>query len=136
MFHAPDGPPGTSLSFHWLAVHWLPLYETMLPLVYVLLGDQACAVQLPLPPPPPPPPVGVGVGVGVGGGGGVTDVFLANATVKAVKSHGFYATLLHSLERLPLLVGGWHCRSRFTDQKVYRLMPLLSAKLSTVWKSL
>jgi hypothetical protein len=24
LFHAPDEPPGTSSSFHWLAVHWSP----------------------------------------------------------------------------------------------------------------
>src|SRR5581483_8171355 len=101
----------------------------MLPDEYDWLFTQAAAVQ-----PPPPPPVGGG---DVGGGGGwVTGAFLANATVYAVKSHGFCATPLHSLDRLPLLSGGLHCRSRFTDQNVYLLIPLLCAKLSTVWKSL
>ena len=53
-----------------------------------------------------------------------------------MKSHGFCVTLLHSLEVLPLLSGGLHCRSRFTDQNVKRLRPLFCTKLSTVWKSL
>ncbi len=53
-----------------------------------------------------------------------------------MKSHAFCVTLLHSLEVLPLLSGGLHCRSRLTDQNVNRLIPLLCAKLSTVWKSL
>jgi hypothetical protein len=42
--------------------------------------------------------VGVGVGVGVGLGGGEGEVWFANATVNAVKSQGFWATPLHSLE--------------------------------------
>ena len=40
--------------------------------------------------------MGVGVGVGLGGGDG--EVWFANATVNAVKSQGFWATPLHSLE--------------------------------------
>jgi hypothetical protein len=53
-----------------------------------------------------------------------------------VKFHGFCVTLPHSLDKDPLLLGGLHSRSRLTDQKVYRPSPLLSAKFSTVWKSL
>src|SRR5450755_3676140 len=83
--------------------------------------------------------VGVGVGladgVGVGVGGEVADVWLANATVYAVKSQGFCVTLLQSLEVTPLFTG-LHSRSRLTDQNVYLLRPELSAKASTVWKSL
>jgi hypothetical protein len=78
--------------------------------------------------------VGLGeVGVGLGE---ATDVFSAKATVYAVKSHEFCGTLLHSLDVTSLLSGGLHCRSRLTDQNVNLLIPELSAKLSTVWKSL
>src|SRR5215472_7285526 len=77
----------------------------------------------------------VGVGVGDGVGGGVGEVLLANATVYVLNAHGFCGTLLHSLDRLPLLSRGLHCRSRLTDQNVNRLIPEFSAKLSTVWKS-
>ena len=85
----------------------------------------------------PPGGVGVGdVGVGVGVGGGEGEVLLANATVYVVNSQEFCGTLLHSLDRLPLLFGGLHCRSRLTDQNVNRLSPEFSAKFSTVWKSL
>jgi hypothetical protein len=80
--------------------------------------------------------VGVAVGVGVGVGVGLGEVLFANATVYAVKSQGFCATLLQSEDVTSLLSTGSHSRSRFTDQNVYRLMPTLSAKLSTVWKSL
>ena len=58
----------------------------------------------------------VGVGVGVGVGVKVTVVFWANATVKAVKSQGFWVTLLHSLDRERWLIGGLHARSRLIDQ--------------------
>ena len=64
------------------------------------------------------------------------EVLFANATVYAVKSQGFCATLLQSEDVTSLLSTGSHSRSRFTDQNVYRLIPTLSAKLSTVWKSL
>ena len=57
-----------------------------------------------------------GVGVGVGGGGG--GVAPANCTMILVKSQSFWGTLLHVPERLPLLSGGLHWRSRLTDQKV------------------
>jgi hypothetical protein len=84
-----------------LAVHLLPPYDTTLPETYAWFDTQAAAEQ------PPELDVGVGVGVGVGDdvvgvgvgvGEDVTDVFLANATVYAVKSHGFCVTLLHSLD--------------------------------------
>ena len=52
------------------------------------------------------------------------------------QSQGFWVTLLHSLEVDPLLLGGLHSRSRLTDQNVYLLIPELSAKFSTAWKSL
>jgi hypothetical protein len=73
-------------------------------------------------------------GVVVGGGptGGVAP---ANSASYLVKSQLFWVTLEQVPESVPLLSGGLHSRSRFTDQNEYRPRPTLSAQESTDWKS-
>ena len=70
------------------------------------------------------------VGVEVTGG-----VAPANSASYLVKSQLFCVTLEQLPESVPLLSGGLHSRSRFTDQNEYRPRPTPSAQVSTVWKS-
>ena len=60
-----------------------------------------------------------------GGGGGVAAP--ANCAVYFVKSQSLCGTEEQVPDRVPLLSGGLHCRSRFTDQYVYRARPWLVA---------
>jgi hypothetical protein len=113
--HWPLCVAGDSFCVHHFAVYLCPFWLAWLPVVYTAVALQAGTVHV-----PGLLVVGLVVGIVVGG------VAPANRAVYFVNSHAVCGTLLH-VPDVVLWFGSAHCRSRLTDQYVYRASPWLVA---------